>query len=134
MQKTIMITLILASIVLFKLNRDLDTKASAKAPAEPTGVMLAHFDWRRQFGDQSMTDFWLGDFQIRNDTGAAVKDVRIDCIQHAPSGTAIGTSSETVYQTFRRHSTRTVAGLRMGLLEAQVATVSCSVASWKPTE
>jgi hypothetical protein len=64
---------------------------------------------------------------IKNDSDYPVKDMEIVCVQGAPSGTILGTNTETLYDIVPAHTARVFRRFNMGFIDSQSATSKCRI-------
>jgi hypothetical protein len=69
----------------------------------------------------------IADFAIKNASDVALKDVEIECLNYAPSGTTIDANYKTIYQLIPAHKTRTIREFNMGFLNPQTSESACIV-------
>jgi hypothetical protein len=87
-------------------------------------VALKAYDWSKGgFGNVML----LNQFSIFNAGNRSVKDFRIACELYAPSGTRVGKTDATLYETVRPKQTRTFKQLNLGLIHSQSAQASCQI-------
>jgi hypothetical protein len=81
------------------------------------------FNWRKgAFGTVMEADF-----TVRNPTDFQFKDFTIKCTHSAPSGTAIDSNTETIYEVVEPHSKRSIKNVNMGFIHTQAARSVCVI-------
>jgi len=76
----------------------------------PGSVKLQSYSWRKGgFGTVI-----LGTFTIENRNDFAIKDIDVVCQLTGQSGTVVGYTASTIYETVAAHSHKTVRELNMG--------------------
>jgi hypothetical protein len=105
-----------------------DSKIAAPAPADPhlaalQNTKLEKFSWYKDgFGS-----VMIANFTIRNDGDVAVKDIEIQCVHSAPSGTVIDQNTRTIYDLIPAHKTRTFRNFNMGFIDSQASRSNCQI-------
>jgi len=96
--------------------------AEAKKEAEAqeralAAVEIVDFQWTKQ-GFGSVME---ANFKIRNNGGVDIKDIEIECVHTAPSGTQIDRNIRTIYEIVKAGETREFKNFNMGFIDAQVS-------------
>ncbi len=104
------------------------TLASTPTPkrASKSDVMDAlklNYKWWKTGFDNIME----ADFTIRNTSSRGVKDIEIECVHYAQSGTQIDRNTRTVYDVVPAGKTRTFPKFNMGFIHDQVKSSSCQI-------
>ena len=66
------------------------------------------------------------DFKIKNLLPHAVKDIEVECLMTAPSGTTLNRVTETIYRRFEPGIT-TVSDFHMGFINNQASGAGCII-------
>lgn len=66
-------------------------------------------------------------FAVENTSDQDLKDFTIGCTAYAPSGTALGQVSKTIYQIVPAHSTQDYDGMEIGNVHPQTFTARCQL-------
>src|SRR5437764_358360 len=61
------------------------------------------------------------DFTITNPTSYKVKDLEIECVHSAPSGTVIDSNTRTIYEVVEPRSKKVIKNFNMGFIHSQAA-------------
>jgi hypothetical protein len=69
------------------------------------------------------------DLTLRNDSLSDLKDFQITCVGKGRSGTAMDSNTKVIYDFVEARKTRTIRNVNMGLVQSQVASLSCTVDS-----
>jgi hypothetical protein len=81
------------------------------------------FIWSKGGFDKVM----LADFKIKNDNEFPIKDVTITCNHAAPSGTKLGSNTQTIYEVVKAKSTKRINNFNMGFIHSQTGGSRCEV-------
>jgi hypothetical protein len=76
----------------------------------PGSVNLINYSWRKGGFDTVM----IASFTIQNKNDFAIKDIDVVCELSARSGTVIGYTAKTIYDTVPAHGRKTFRELNMG--------------------
>lgn len=76
---------------------------------------LIGFQWEKDGFGSVMT----ASFQIRNNGPKALKDIEIQAIHYAPSGTRIDSNSRTIYEVIQPGETKAFEKFNMGFIHSQ---------------
>ena len=66
---------------------------------------------------------------IINPTPHSIKDIKIECDTFGSSGTKIGSLNQTVYESIKPKSKKTVKGINMGFIHSQTHTIGCIISN-----
>lgn len=69
------------------------------------------------------------DFTIRNNGTKAIKDIEIECVHFAPSGTRIDSNKRTIYEVIEPGKTRVFKDFSMGFMHSQADSSNCKIKS-----
>ncbi len=69
-------------------------------------------------------------FVVTNTSPYDVKDLKIECVHSAPSGTQIDSNTRTVYEIIKAGETRAFTNVNMGFIHSQVASSSARIRSF----
>jgi hypothetical protein len=86
-------------------------------------VSIQKWSWTKGGFDTVM----IADFAIKNELPWPVKDITIRCTYNAPSGSQLGSLSNTIYERIESHKTKHVNRVNMGFIHTQAKGASCSV-------
>jgi hypothetical protein len=92
-------------------------------PSSISGVTVSAFTWSRAQFDSTM----LASFTIKNSNSFPIKDVVVKCEYSGSSGSHLGSSIKTVFNTVLGNEARAVRELNMGFMPHQTASASISV-------
>lgn len=67
------------------------------------------------------------DFEVKNTSVYAVKDVKVVCRVSGNSGTVLEEKSETLLEVFPSESVRRVGNVNMGLVNTQASKTACRI-------
>lgn len=85
---------------------------------------LVDYSWRKEFGSTMEASF-----TIRNNGAKAIKDIEIECIHFAPSGTRIDSNKRTIYEVIEPGKTRVFKDFSMGFMHSQADSSNCKIKS-----
>lgn len=106
-----------------KAKRDQEQYERTRNPA--TKMMVKNLSWQKSgFGAIGLVTLTVDNM---NDFG--VKDIVIECSFSAPSGTKVGDSSKTIYETIKPNGSRTFKEFNIGFIHSQAQRGGCSVES-----
>jgi hypothetical protein len=87
---------------------------------------IAEWKFYRKVGGSVME----ATFVITNSSPCDVKDLQIECVHSAPSGTQIDSSTHTIYEVIKAGETRTLTNVNMGFIHSQTASSSARIQSF----
>jgi 5-keto 4-deoxyuronate isomerase len=73
----------------------------------------------------------LADFVFKNDNDFPVKDLTVECIHSAPSGTQIDQNTRTIYEVIPAHGTKSIQKFNMGFIHSQAERSSCHIKDYQ---
>jgi hypothetical protein len=100
------------------------TNTSAEDPKEAAlRDIKLDFKWSKS-GFGSIME---ADFTITNPTSYKVKDLEVECVHSAPSGTVIDSNTRTIYEVIEPKSKKVIKKFNMGFIHSQAASSSCRI-------
>ncbi len=97
---------------------------STKSPKEQA---MESLDFDFSWSAQGFGNVMEANFIIKNKGSHDVKDVEIECIHTAKSGTQIDKNTRVIYEVFKRKSTKKVKKFNMGLINTQTYKTYCNI-------
>src|SRR3984893_6941382 len=94
------------------------TQGTSGAPSRESilrKIRIDNFNWYKGGFDNIM----LADFVFKNDNDFPVKDLTVECIHSAPSGTKIDENTRTIYEVFPAKGTKSILTFNMGFIHSQ---------------
>jgi hypothetical protein len=73
----------------------------------------------------------VADFVFKNDNDFPVKDLAVECIHSAPSGTKIDQNTRTIYEVIPAHGTKKILKFNMGFIYSQAEQSSCHIKEYQ---
>ena len=70
-------------------------------------------------------------FTVKNDSSQDLKDIKIECLHYAESGTKIDRNSQTLYQVFPSGTKTVVRDVNMGFIHSQATDSSCRISDFE---
>lgn len=105
------------------------TKSSYSKPDTKKAIMSLlslDFSWGKKGFDNIMS----ANFTIKNMSDSDIKDIEITCSHYSNSNTKIDSNTRTIYEVFKKHSTRTINDFDMGFIHSQANSSSCEVSDF----
>jgi hypothetical protein len=90
-------------------------------------IRIENFNWSKGGFDNIM----LADFVFKNDNDFPVKDLTVECIHSAPSGTKIDENTRTIYEVVPAHGSKRMLKFNMGFIHSQVERSSCHITDYQ---
>lgn len=78
--------------------------------------------WKDGFGNVMMANF-----TVSNSSPYAVKDIEVECIHFAPSGTRVDSNKRTIFEVVGAGKSRTVDNFNMGFIHSQAESSACRI-------
>ena len=97
------------------------SKPDPKKTIKP--LLSLDFAWSKKGFDNIMS----ANFTIKNMSELDVKDIEITCNHYSKSKTKIDSNTRTIYEVFKKHSTRTISDFDMGFIHSQANSSSCEI-------
>ena len=109
---------------------------------ERTGVISAAFHGRSSLTKKAIENIdlayqWaeegskgnamIGSFTMTNNNDFDVKDLTVTCERFADSGTNVDSSTRTIHEVVKAHSSKTINDFNTGLIQSQSAETSCRI-------
>jgi hypothetical protein len=91
-------------------------------------VEITKWSWRKGGFDNIM----FATFTFKNNNDFAVKDITVQCVHSAASGTTIDDNTRTIYKRIAAHKKLTVHDFDMGFIHSQAERSNCTVKSVVP--
>lgn len=88
------------------------------------------FSWRKE-GFGSVME---ADFKITNNSEEDIKDIEIQCVHYAISGTKIDSNNRTIYEVIQANSKRSFKNFNMGFIHEQADSSSCYINNFSPVK
>jgi hypothetical protein len=92
-------------------------------------ISIEKWNWQKGGFENIM----LAGFVFKNDNDFPVKDLTVECIHSAPSGTKIDQNARTIYEVFLAHRTKSIQKFNMGFIHSQAERSSCHVTDYQLT-
>lgn len=89
------------------------------------GARLKYSWWKK---GQSLME---ANFVVYNDNGFGIRDIEVECVHFANSGTQIDRNVRTIYEVIPALSRKGVSGFSMGFIHSQAERSTCSIISVK---
>jgi hypothetical protein len=106
------------------------TQGTSVAPSRESILRKIHienFNWYKDgFGN-----IMLVDFVFKNDNDFPVKDLTVECIHSAPSGTKIDENTRTIYEIVPAHGSKRIPKFNMGFIHSQAERSSCHITDYQ---
>lgn len=96
--------------------------AREKRSAALEAVKLDSKWWKDGFGNVMMADF-----TVSNSSPYTVKDIEVECVHFAPSGTKIDSNKRTIYEAVEAGKSRKVDNFNMGFIHDQAQSSACRI-------
>ena len=103
-----------------------------KTPRERAKAALEITSWK--WGKVAGGNVMLASFKIRNNGDEAFKDIEIECIHTAPSGTVIDRNKRTIYEVLKAGETREFKDFNMGFIHSQAKKSAARITNATPVE
>jgi len=102
--------------------------SATKAPSKPRrsdvlDAVKLDFTWTKTGFDNIME----ATFTVSNGSKLDIKDIEIECVHFAPSGTKIDSNRRTIYEAVKAGGTRTFPKFNMGFIHTQAKSTSCGI-------
>ena len=103
--------------------------AASPAPAPPDQsialrkISIESWSWRKGGFDNIM----MADFVFQNDNPFPVKDLTVECVHSAPSGTKIDQNTRTIYEVIPAHGSKSITNFNMGFIDNQAERSFCHI-------
>ena len=95
----------------------------AQAATPEKFVTIENFSWSKgKFGRVMRANF-----SIKNSLSWPVKDIKVQCVDSAPSGTIIDSNERTIYERIESKKTKRIKNFDMGFIHSQAARSGCTV-------
>ena len=91
-------------------------EAEAKKKESIKDLEIVDFKWNKE----SFGSVMEADFTIKNNGTVDVKDIEIECVHYAPSGTKIDSNTRTFYELIKAGESRELKSVNMGFIHSQV--------------
>ena len=91
-------------------------------------IRIENFNWYKGAFDTVM----LVDFVLKNDNDFPVKDLTVECVHTAPSGTKIDENTRTIYEVILAHGSKRMSKFNMGFIHTQVERSTCYIKDYQP--
>jgi hypothetical protein len=101
-------------------------------PRQEAQQSLEIVDWR--FRTTAGGSIMEADFKIRNKGTKAFKDIEIQCLHYAPSGTQIDQNTRTIYEVIQPGQTREFKAFNMGFIHSQAKRSSATIRNGVPLD
>jgi hypothetical protein len=100
------------------------TKAPSKArKRDVLDAVKLDFTWSKSGFDNIME----ATFTVNNQSKRDIKDIEIECVHFAPSGTKIDSNRRTIYEVVKAGGARTFPKFNMGFIHTQAKSTSCGI-------
>jgi len=106
---------------------------AAPAPRRDDEAMVVS-----EFGARLWYQWWKkgmslmeANFVVYNDNGFDIRDIEVECVHFANSGTQIDRNVRTIYEVIPALSRKGVSGFSMGFIHSQAERSTCSIISVK---
>lgn len=86
-------------------------------------LLALDFSWGKKGFDNIMS----ANFTIKNMSNSDIKDIEITCNHYSKSKTKIDSNTRTIYEIFKKNSTRTINDFDMGFIHSQANSSSCEI-------
>jgi len=90
-------------------------------------VVIEDYSWWKTGFDNIME----ADFTIANDNPFPIKDIQIECVHTAASGTKIDSNVRTIYDIIPANSSKKFKNFNMGFIHSQAESTHCKIISIK---
>lgn len=97
-------------------------EGEADARRHPEQLVKVDMKW-----SDNNVSVMTAEFTIRNGNGFPVRDVQVECALFAPSGTQVGSVSQTIYEQVPGNGFKRVPEINLGFIDQQASTASCDV-------
>jgi len=101
-----------------------DERTDTKSPKEQA---MENLDLDFSWSTEGFGNVMEANFIIKNKGLNDVKDIEIECIHTAKSGTQIDKNTRVIYELFKRKSTKKVKKFNMGFINTQAYKTSCRI-------
>jgi hypothetical protein len=92
-------------------------------------ISIEKWNWHKGGFENIM----LADFVFKNDNDFPVKDLTVECIHSAPSGTKIDQNTRTIYEVFPAKRTKSILKFNMGFIHSQAERSLCHITDYQLT-
>lgn len=89
-------------------------------------IGISHWEWKQSGFGVVMT----ADITITNNSPWNIKDIEIEVVPHAASGTELGRHDETIYEVVPAHSLRSFQDVHMGFIYAETKTAGALISDF----
>ena len=100
-------------------------EAEAKKKEAIKDLEIVNFKWNKE-GFGSVME---ADITIKNNGTVDVKDIKIECVHYAPSGTKIDSNTRTFYEVIKAGESREFKGVNMGFIHSQAEKSESTITS-----
>ena len=90
-------------------------EAQARQKEAVKDLEVVNFQWNKEGTGSAMK----ANFVIKNNGAVNVKDIKINFVQYAPSGTKLGNQDKTFYEVIKAGESREFKGVNMGFIHEQ---------------
>ena len=106
------------------------TQVTSGAPSRESilrKIRIENFNWYKDGFGKIM----LADFVFKNDNDFPVKDLTVECIHSAPSGTKIDENTRTIYKVVPAHGSKRIPKFNMRFIHSQAERSSCHITDYQ---
>lgn len=108
-------------------------RQQARAAKDQALAALEIVDWKWS-KEKGFGNVMEATFKIRNKGAVDVKDIEIECVHTAPSGTVIDSNKRTIFEIIKAGETREFKDFNMGFIHSQVKSSSARIKDAVPME
>jgi hypothetical protein len=101
-----------------------------KTPREQAKESLEIVEWT--WGKKGFGNIMEATFRIRNKGPKDFKDIEIECVHTAPSGTVIDRNLRVIYEVVKAGETRTFKDFNMGFIHSQASKSAAGIRNAVP--
>jgi hypothetical protein len=113
-----------------------DSLHSDSTPTAPTSPPASKASVKKQLEldhtrNEGFDNLLVVTFVITNKSNRPVKDIEIFCAHLAPSGTVLGTSTDTIYEIVPAYREKRIPDFNMGFINTQTKQVGCVIGDFE---
>jgi hypothetical protein len=110
------------------------SSAAFAPPSNSKADVKKQLELELTWGRGGFDNVMIATFTIGNKSDRPVKDFVMTCVHFAPSGTELGSNTETIYELVPAHGKKWIPDFNMGFISSQTEKARCTILDFELAE